>query len=65
MSDTDRDVADHGREAVRTARTSVLRNRLRRFVDEHEPPEDLETMRRQISGDAMSTAIVEDRADRV
>ena len=65
MSDTNRDAADHGRDAGRSARTGVLCDRLRRFVDEHEPPDDREAVRQRISGPSMSTEIIEERADRV
>ena len=65
MSDTNRDAPDHGHDADRLDRNSVLYQRLRRFVDEHEPPDDLETMRGRVSGASMSTEIVDERTDRV
>ena len=65
MSDTSRDATDHGHDVARLDRNSVLYQRLRRFADEHEPPDDLETMRASVSGASMSSAIVEERTDRV
>ena len=65
MSDTNRDTPDHGHDVDRLGRNSVLYQRLHRFVDEHEPPDDLETMRARVSGASMATEIVDERTDRV
>lgn len=65
MSDTDRNAAEKGREAVRTARTNVLRKRMREFVDEHGHSADLEELRQRVSGRSMSELVIEDRDERV
>ena len=65
MSDTDRDVAERGRETIREARTETLRRRLQQFIDEHGQRTDLETLRTRVSGDAMAAEIVESREERV
>lgn len=65
MSHTDRTTAEKGRQAVRTARTKVLRDRMRAFVDEHGRSADLQDLRTRVSGGSMSELVIEDREERV
>ena len=65
MSDTDRDAAEKGREAVRKARTTVLRERMQEFVTEHGQSDNLEDLRQRVSGRSMSDLVIDDRDDRV
>lgn len=65
MSDADRNAAEKGREAVRMARTNVLRERMRAFVNDHGRSAGLEELRQRVSGRSMSELVIEDREDRV
>lgn len=50
MSDVDDDVAEQGREALRTSRVEPLEERLRAFVAEHDRENELKRLRREASG---------------
>lgn len=65
MSNTEENPAEKGREVVRTARTTVLRERMQAFVNEHGRSVDVEDLRQQVSGRSMSELVIEDREDRV
>lgn len=52
MSHTERTTVEKGRQAVRMARTNVLRDRMQVFVDERSA--DLKDLRTRVSGGSMS-----------
>lgn len=65
MSHTERTTAEKGRQAVRMARTNVLRDRMQAFVDEHGRSADLKELRTRVSGGSMAELVIEDREERV
>lgn len=65
MSDVDDDVVELGRRALRTSRVEPLRQRMLAFVGEHGQDHDLEALRRETSGGApLSDLVEEGRSER-
>ncbi|MDZ7700897.1 MAG: hypothetical protein U5J98_01875 [Halobacteriales archaeon] len=65
MSDVDDEVAELGRQALRTSRVEPLRQRMRAFVAEHGRTIDFRELRRETSdGTPVSEFVDEGRTER-
>lgn len=66
MGDVDDDVAELGRQALRTSRVEPLRQRMRAFVAEHGRSVDLRDLRRETGdGTPVSYLVDEGRDERL
>lgn len=66
MSDTADDQELRAERLLNKSKTHGLRERMRDFLDSHEETDDLESLRRRVSGgEDLSDIVVEDRDERV
>lgn len=67
MSDAARDDFDFlGKQLLKKSQTRPLREKMEEFVDDHEVPDDLKTLRKRIkSGEDVSEIVTQDREERL
>ena len=66
MSDTTDEIGFLGRQVLRKSQINPLRDRMREFLSEHQPAEDLKQLRKEAAeGKNMSDVVSERREDRL